>query len=86
MKEMSSRRKRVRYTLDVHFDVEAEKDAFLRRLSGVKAQLSGDGSQGSIDNHGLLSAMMDIVEGASPPASSPGNRRQTTQSFMRDSG
>ena len=38
---MSGRRKRVRYTLDIHFSFEAEKDAFLKRLGSVRALLSG---------------------------------------------
>lgn len=83
---MASKRKRVRYTLDIHFSVEAEKDAFIRRLSSVRTLLSSVESQASIDNFGLLSAMFDIVEGAIPPAPSAGNERQTTQSFMRNSG
>lgn len=78
-----SRRKRVRYTMDIHFDCEAEKDAFMKRLSDARAMLSGS-SQGFIDNHGLMSAMLDLVEGASPPVSNPGNERQI--SFMRNNG
>lgn len=76
----------MRYTLDIHFGVEAEKDAFVRRLSSVRATLSGDESVAAIDNFGLMAAMFDIVEGVVPPAPSAGNERQTTQSFMRNSG
>ena len=50
----------MRYTMDIHFGVEAEKDAFVRRLSSVRTLLSGDGSMASIDNFGLMSAMFDI--------------------------
>lgn len=78
--------KRVRYTLDIHFSVEAEKDAFKRRLSSVRALLSGGESVASIDNYGLMSAMFDIVEGTVSPTSSAGNSRQITRSFMRNSG
>ena len=76
----------MRYTLDVHFGVEAEKDAFIRRLNSVRTLLSGDESMASIDNFGLLSAMFDIVEGVVPPPPMAGNERQTTMSFMRNSG
>lgn len=83
---MSARKKRVRYTLDVHFSVEAEKDAFVRRLGAVRKLLSGDESMLSIDNYGLMSAMFDIVEGIVSPDPSAGNERQNTQSFMRNCG
>lgn len=83
---MSSRRKRIRYTLDVHFGTDAEKDAFVRRLSSVRALLSGEESMAAIDNFGLMSAMFDIVEGTVPPTPSAGISRQTTQSFLRSSG
>lgn len=81
-----SGRKRVRYTLDIHFSGNAEKEAFVRRLKSVRALLSGSESVGSIDNFGLMSAMFDIVEGVVPPSSNAGSERQTTQSFMRNSG
>ena len=76
----------MRYTMDIHFGVEAEKDAFVRRLSSVRTLLSGDGSMASIDNFGLMSAMFDIVEGVVPPSPVAANERQTTLSFMRNSG
>lgn len=80
---MSARRKRVRYTLDVHFAVEAEKAAFVSRLQGVRGLLSG--GEG-MDNFGVMSAMFDMVERTIPPTSNAGNERQSSQSFMRDSG
>ena len=82
---MSGRRKRIRYTLDIHFGLEAEKDVFLKRLSAVRDILSGGESLASIDNFGLMSAMFDIVEGLGGIPSA-GNERQSVQSFMRDSG
>ena len=76
----------MRYTFDVHFGGEAEKDAFVRRLSNVRSLLSGGEGLAAMDNFGLMSAIFDIVEGALPPATSAGNERQTTQSFLRNSG
>ena len=75
----------MRYTLDIHFSVEAEKDAFLRRLSSVRELLSGGEGLAAIDNYGLMSAMFDIVEGMEHSTSTPGNSRQVT-SFMRSNG
>ena len=59
---MASGRKRVRYTLDIHFRDGAEKDAFVKRLGTVRSLLSS-GNASSVDNFGLMSAMFDIVEG-----------------------
>ena len=73
----------MRYTLDIHFVVSAEKDAFLRRFSHVRDLLSrGKG----IDNLGLMSAMFDIVEGIVPSTATAGNEHQTVQSFLKNSG
>ena len=85
---MASRRKRVRHTFDIHFSAEAEKDAFVRRLSSVRALLSGREGISTMDNLGMMSAMFDMVEGVVPPAPAPsaGNERQTTMSFLRSSG
>ena len=63
----------MRYTLDIHFSVEAEKDVFLKRLRCVRALLSGEESVAAIDNFGLLSAMFDIVEGVVPSDQTAGN-------------
>ena len=63
---MATRKKRVRYTLDVHFSCEVEKDAFVRRLKSVRVLLSGEENLAAIDNFGLMSAMFDIVEGVVP--------------------
>ena len=83
---MSSRRKRVRYTFDIHFSAEAEKDAFIKRLSSVRTLLSMGESNAAMDNFGMMSAMFDLVEGFVPSAPSAGNERQTTRSFMRSNG
>ncbi len=85
---MSARRKRVRYTLDIHFSVEAEKDAFVKRLNSVREILSEGEGLASIDNLGLMSSMFDLVEGQGQgEVPSAGNERQQyVQSFMRDSG
>ena len=54
-------RRRIRYTLDVHFNTQEEKEAFLLRLKGVRERLSPVGCP-PMDKHGLLSAMCDAVE------------------------
>lgn len=87
-----SRRKRVRYDLDIQFSVEAEKDAFVKRLKAVRALISGGEGVRAVDNFGLMSAMFDIVEATIPQqgTSSTGDRRESSssqiQSFMRNSG
>ena len=80
------RRKRVCYTLDIHFGVEEEKEAFVRRLKVVRALISGEQGVLAVDNLGLMSAMFDVVEAAMPQASSAGNKQESVQSFMRNNG
>ena len=53
----TSRKKRVRFTLDLNFTSDAEKDAFCGRLSAVSAS----GSH-TLNNRELLSALFDLVD------------------------
>ena len=73
----SGSRKRVRYTYDVHFVNQEEKEAFLQRLKNVRQLLTPAGCP-SLDNCSLFNALCDAVEGVSQPTS--------TKSFMLNSG
>ena len=80
---MASGRKRPpRYTFDVHFASEEEKEAFTTRLKSVRQLLTPEGSR-SIDNYSLFNALFAAVEGASQPTSDSG---PSTRSFMRNNG
>ena len=80
----SGSRKRVRYTFDVHFVNQEEKEAFLQRLKNVRQLLTPAGCP-SLDNCSLFNALCDAVEGVSQPTSDP-NTGASTKSFMRNSG
>ena len=54
----TSRKKRVRFTLDLNFTSDAEKDAFCGRLSAVRDQITPSGSH-TLNNRELLSALFD---------------------------
>ena len=61
MKKMStSRKERVRFTLDLNFTSDAEKDAFCGRLSAVRDQITPSGSH-TLNNCELLSALFDLL-------------------------
>ena len=77
-------RRRIRYTLDVHFNTQEDKEAFLLRLKGVRERLSPVGCP-PMDNHGLLSAMCDAVE-ESTSQSVQTDEAITSSSFMSNSG
>ena len=76
-------RKRVRYTLDVHFRSQEEKETFVCRLKSVRDLLTPAGCS-PVDNHGLMSAMFDAVEGCS--ARSVQDERTDTNCFLSNSG
>jgi len=69
----SERQVRVRLSLGVEFDNEATKVAFSSRLESVRSLLTPAGRR-SVDNHGLLSALLDFVEGSAPPSLSGDSR------------
>lgn len=74
-------RKRVRYTLDVHFSSQEEKEAFVRRLKSVRELLTPAGCP-PMDNHGLMSALFDAVEESSPQH----DERVESNCFLSNSG
>ena len=85
---MASGRKRPpRYSFDVHFVSEEEKEAFIARLKSVRQLLTPAESR-PIDNCSLLNALFDVAEGH---ASQPTSQNETSvpsgpKSFMRDNG
>lgn len=85
---MASYRKRVRYTLELHFSGEEERDAFSKRLSAVRQLLSPTGAA-RVDNTALMSALFDAVEktsASSPTASAESSLSSSCSSFQRNSG
>lgn len=77
--------KRVRFTYDIKFGKQEEKEAFVKRLEDVRSLLSGRWGA-DLDNLGLMSAMFDLVEATFPARHSAGNERQTPRSFLRNNG
>ena len=83
---MATSRKRVRYTLDVHFLTTEEKDVFVQRLNNVRRLLTPAGSP-LLDNFSLMSAFCDAVEGdSSSSQTSASSVCPTVKSFMSNSG
>ena len=86
---MASNRKRVRYTLELHFSGEEERDAFSTRLRAVRQLLSPTGAA-RVDNTALMSALFDAVERTSassqPTASAESSLSSSCSSFQRNSG
>ena len=82
----STSRKRSRYTMEVNFGSQEEKEAFLRRLQSVRELYTPDGCP-SLDNHGLLNAMFETVEGSTSGCASDTRSDQTEGScFLSNSG
>jgi len=79
---MAGNRKRVRYTLELHFSGEEEREAFSRRLSAVRQLLSPPGVA-RVDNTALMSALFDAVEEAR--ASSQPTGPSACRSFQSNS-
>ena len=84
---MASGRKRPpRYSFDVHFVSEEEKEAFIARLKSVRQLLTPAESR-PIDNCSLLNALFDAAEGhASQPMPTSQSVPSGPKSFMRDNG
>lgn len=83
-------RKRVRYTLDVHFVNQEEKEVFLQRLKNVRQLLTPAGSP-PLDNFSLLNRLCDSVEINSGSqsyhqTSDTTSTGPTVKSFMSNSG
>ena len=85
----TQRKKRVRYTVDINFASEAEKDSFSIKLGEVRSKLTPRGSH-SLSNKDLLLALFDLV--GSTPTESTGAPQQEHQqcppggTFLRNSG
>ena len=79
----TSKRKRVRFTLDVNFTTEAEKDAFGAQLSAVRDRLTPRGSP-MLNNHDLLLALFDLA--SNKPSSSESQQYPSSGSFLRNAG
>ena len=86
---MASYRKRVRYTLELHFSGEEERDAFSKRLMSAVRQLLSPTGAARVDNTALMSALFDAVEktsASSPTASAESSLSSSCSSFQRNSG
>ena len=55
------KKKHIRYTVDVHFTSEVEKNSFWERLSSVRDRPTSRGSQ-SVSNHELLMSLFSLVD------------------------
>ena len=81
----SSSRKRVRYTLDVHFGTPEEKEAFVHRMKHVRQLLSHAGNP-CADNYSFMNSLFEAVEDTfSQPTFDP-SVVPRTRSFLRNSG
>ena len=78
------RKKRVRFTLDLNFTSDAEKDAFCGRLSDVRDQITPSGSH-TLNNRELLSALFDLVDKHSH-STQPSVQCASTGSFLKNAG
>lgn len=72
----------MRYTLELHFSGEEEREAFSKRLSAVRQLLSPGTAR--VDNTALMSALFDAVEETS--SSQPTGTSSSCTSFQRNSG
>ena len=80
----TSRRKRVRFIMDVNFTSEAEKEAFCGRLSVVRDQLTPSGLQ-TLSNYELLLALFDLA-GKHSSTALPSQRCRSSGSFLKNAG
>ena len=77
--------KRPRFTFQVPFKTFEEKDAFVRRFESVCKLLTPPGAP-PLDNHGVMSAMLDVVERNVPSFSPRDSRDEQSPSFLRNGG
>ena len=72
--------------MEVNFVSQEGKEAFLRRLQSVRELFTPDGCP-PLDNHGLLNAMFDAIEGStSGCASDPRSANAEASCFLSNSG
>ena len=76
-----------RYSFDLSFADQEEKDAFLQRLKNVRKLLTPAGAP-LLENQNLVYALLDLAEAGSHPTPDPhsANAGPATRSFMRNSG
>ena len=74
--------KRPRFTFQVPFKSFEERDAFVRRFEATCKLLN---PAGALDNHGLMSTMLDVVE-RNVPSLTPRDSRKQPRSFLRNNG
>ena len=86
-KMAASRKKRVRFTIDINFAREADKEAFSERLKAVRDLLTPRGSQ-TLNNYELLLALFDQVgrDHSSAQSSHQPDKFPSSGSFLRNSG
>ena len=79
-------RKRVRYTIDINFSNQEEKDVFQTRLKSVKERLSTGGCVP--DNRSFMDLCLEALESRISHGAINHEEATTmvTQSFMRNSG
>ena len=77
----SSKKKRVRLSMDVCFTCEAEKDAFCATMGAIRDRLTHRGSR-TLNNYEFLTALFELVP--SNPTSS--DATPSRGSFLRNYG
>lgn len=85
-KMASFARKRVRYTFDIYFDSQEEKQAFQQRLETLRKQLWPPGSKTTISNRDLFDVLSDAATNATSDPVDEASTISGTKSFMRNSG
>ena len=81
----SEQRKRVRYTFDVCFSSQQQKDDFKARLSSVRDLLSPQGGP-KLDNLGLMTALFRLAEARHAGRSGTTEALSEARSFLPNSG
>ena len=76
--------KQSRFTFQVPFKTVGEKEAFIRRFEAVCKLLNSAGAP-PLDNHGLMSTMLDVVE-RNVQSFSLRNSHKQPQSFLSNNG
>ena len=85
----SSKKRKVgkRYSFDLSFVDQEEKEAFLQRIKNVRKLLTPAGVS-LLENQNLFYALLDLAEAGSHPTPDPltADAGPATRSFMRNSG
>ena len=78
-------RKRMRYTLDVHFTAAEEKEAFIHRLRHVRELYSPEGGP-TVDNCTLMTTLFDAASKEDDVPVLEIGTEPTVRSFLQNSG